>query len=175
MPEVDDVTLTQLKGAYALLDKLLKDPKTRPDAERLVKVHKPDFPTTNEVIEPVNKQIEALTKKFDDYVRKVEDDRQDREADAAFDRLRKSGYTDEGIGKIKNLMKERTIPDVEAAAALFEKQNPPASPAKPSGFESPNWGLGVENADDDTKLLFENEDRWAEKEAAKAWKEAASG
>jgi len=171
--EVDDAQLAQFKGAFQLLDKLLKDPKTRAATEKAIKVHKPDFPTSEEVLEPVASDISELRKEFKAFIQKTEEEKQDRAADDAFDRLRKSGYTDEGISKIKNIMKERTIPDVEAAAALFDKLNPPASPATPSGFEPKDWGLGIDSADEDTKLLFENEDRWAEKEAAKAWKDSA--
>jgi hypothetical protein len=171
MPEIDENTLSQLRGAHQLLDKLLRDPKTRRDAEKLVKVHRPDFPTVEDAAEPYIKQIAALEKKLDTFLESQSNAKQDAEADAAFGRLRASGYTDEGIGKIKNLMKERTIPDVEAAAALFDKLNP-APPPQPPGFRGTSWGIG-DTAEADNKLLFENEDQWAEQEAHRAWRETA--
>lgn len=170
MAEVDDAVLTRLKGAHALLDRLLRDPKTRREAEKLVKVHRPDFTTTDDVAAPYIEQISSLEKKLDEYITGEKHRKQDTEADAAFERLRKTGYTDEGIDKIKNLMKERTIPDVEAAAALFDKLNPPASPAPPSGFEGSAWNIG-DSKDESDKLLFEDPDRWAEQEAIKAFRE----
>jgi hypothetical protein len=174
MPEVDENTHARLNGAYQLLDQLLKDPRTREKAEELVKVHRPDFPTTSDVIEPTRKEIQELRKEFRDYLRKQEDDRQDILADDAFARHRKSGLTEEGEKAVKELMRKRTIPDVDAAVALYEKNMPKAEPAKPTGLgATPNFGFGKPTNDDD-KLLFENEDLWAEKEALKAWEESAA-
>lgn len=171
MPDVDDAHLAQLRGAQALLDKLLRDPKTRRDAEKLVKVHRPDFTTTEDVAAPYVEKIDKLEKKFDEYLENERNGKQDREADAAFKRLTDSGYTAEGLEKIKNLMKERTIPDVEAAAALYDKLNPPPPPTTPSNFTGTTWGIG-DTTDENDKLLFENEDRWAENEARKVWNDA---
>ena len=175
MPEIDEGTLAQLRGAYQLLDKMMKDPKTRRDAEKLVKVHKPDFPTTDDIAEPYVKQINALSEKLDKFLETQANAKQDAEADAAFGRLRQSGYTDEGIGKIKDLMKARTIPDVEAAAALFDKLNPPPPPAPATGFHGTSWGIGDTHDGAPDKLLFENEDAWAEQEANRVWKETSNG
>lgn len=174
MPEIDEGTLAQLRGAHQLLDKLLRDPKTRHDAEKLVKVHRPDFPTTEDAAAPYLKQIKTLEDKLDKFLEAQTNAKQDAEAEGAFGRLRASGYTDEGIGKIKKLMADRTIPDVEAAAALFDKLNP-APPPQPPGLHSTSWGIGDSTQDDDHKLLFENEDRWAEQEAHRAWKDTANG
>ena len=47
-------------------------------------------------------------------------------------KLMRSGYTDDGVAAVEKLAEERGIPDLEAAAALFEKLNPPAEPAHPA-------------------------------------------
>lgn len=48
--------------------------------------------------------------------------------------LRKIGYTDDGIEKIEQLAQERGIVDLEAAAALFDRMNPPQPVTASSGF-----------------------------------------
>lgn len=47
--------------------------------------------------------------------------------------LRRAGYTDEGIEKITKLAEERGLVDLDAAAALFDKMNPPAPVSQPGG------------------------------------------
>ena len=42
--------------------------------------------------------------------------------------LRDGGWREEGITAVEKLAQERGIPDLEVAAAFFEKQNPPAQP-----------------------------------------------
>ena len=70
-----------------------------------------------------------------------------------------------------NLDVVRRIPDPEAGAALFDKINP-AKEMPASGFMPTSWNFGGMGADEpDTKLLFENEDLWAEKEAMKIIRE----
>lgn len=174
MPEVDEATFNRLNGAYQLLDKMLKDGKTRRDTERLVKVHQPDFPTTDDVTQPIADEVKALRKDFSDHLKKLTEDRQDSEADAAFARHRASGLTEDGEKAVKELMRKHTIPHVDAAVALWEKSLPKPEPAKPTGLGSiPDFGFRTQPKDDNDKLLFENEDLWAEQEAAKAWNEAA--
>jgi len=49
---------------------------------------------------------------------------------------------------------------------------PAPAPQPPSGFVPTNWQIGqFDEKDTDTKMLFENEDRWAELEAIKALSE----
>ena len=61
-------------------------------------------------------------------------------------------------------MQERAIGDPEAAALLFDKLNPPPAVIK-DAFAPDSWNF-EQNAGPDVKGLFENEDRWADKEAA---------
>ena len=61
--------------------------------------------------------------------------------------LRNAGWRDEGIDAVVKHAEERGIPDLEVAAAHFEKLNPPPEPVQPSG--SGSWGFLEGNTDDD--------------------------
>ena len=120
---------------------------------------------------PEVQRLNKLEKTVTDFIGNFTTKEQDAEINAAFGRLREQGYTEEGIGKIKQLMVERKIADPEAGAALFDKINP-AKPLEHSGFQPTSWNFGgMGNDEPDTKMLFENEDLWAEKEAMKIIRE----
>jgi hypothetical protein len=53
--------------------------------------------------------------------------------------LARAGYTDQGIDAVEKFAEERGLPDLEAAAALFDRLNPPPEPAQPRG--SGGWNL----------------------------------
>lgn len=61
--------------------------------------------------------------------------------------LAKSGYTDQGIEAVEKFAEERGLPDLEAAAALFDRLNPPPEPAQPRGIGG--WNLFEEDTDTD--------------------------
>jgi cell fate (sporulation/competence/biofilm development) regulator YlbF (YheA/YmcA/DUF963 family) len=170
--EVDEQEYKTLRQARELLEKMNGNPKSRRDYQRALKVVVPDMVTDEERVAeaPEVKRLSSLEAKFDKFLEAQEKREQDNEVRSAFDRLRTAGYTDEGVGAIQKLMIERKIADPEAAAALFDKTNK-AKDIIPSGFAPTSWGFGAPPADDDTKLLFENEDAWAEKEARKAFLE----
>ena len=60
-----------------------------------------------------------------------------------------------------------------AAAAFWEKQNPP-KPAETSNFAPTAWGFGHKTEDKDLNLLFADEDAWADKEVRKVFSERNS-
>lgn len=170
MPEITDEENRILRNSTEVLNQLLRSPKTKRETERLIKTLHPDATTSEDHLAPVLDEVRAVGKKVDDFLTKTETDKQDSEFNAAIGRLRTAGYTDEGIEKIKQLMKDRLIPDVEAAAALFDKTT--TKPMTPSGFQPTNWGFGAPTEDKDLGLLFKDEDAWAEKEAQRAWTES---
>lgn len=53
--------------------------------------------------------------------------------------LARNGYTDQGIEAVEKFAEERGLPDLEAAAALFDRLNPPPEPAQPRG--QGGWNL----------------------------------
>lgn len=173
MAEVDDTELAILRGAHKLLDQLHASPKTRRQFQAAVKELHPSTITDDDRVKdaPEVQRLNKLEKTVTDFIGDFTTKSQDAEFNAAFGRLRDQGYTEEGVEKIKKLMVERRIPDPEAGAALFDKINP-AKELPPSGFQPSSWNFGGMGADEpDTKLLFEDEDRWAEREAAKVIRE----
>ncbi len=131
MAEISDENLRVLNGSKALLDKLLGSPKTRRQAEKLIKEHYPETVTSDDMAEPFVKEVS---------------------------------------GKVDDLMVEKEIPDIIVAADHWERQNPPKT-QEPSIMAPSDWGFGKKTDDEDLKLLFSDEDAWAEKEARKAWAE----
>jgi len=69
-----------------------------------------------------------------------------REVEGVKSRLKASGWTADGIAAVEKLAEERGIFDLEAAAALHEKMNPPPPPAEPNGMGS--WGFFEGAADE---------------------------
>ena len=131
--------------------------------------------TSEEVAEPFVKEIEtkveALSKDFKDFVKDFNGKKLDSKLEEGIKYLKNErDFTEEGIEKLKKLMVEKEIPDIVVAADHWERQNPP-KPQEPSIMAPTDWGFGRKTEDSDLKLLFEDEDAWAEKEARKAWSE----
>lgn len=171
--EVDETELSILRGAHKLLDQLTASPKTRRQFQSAVKQLYPATVTDEDRVNeaPEVQRLNKLEKTVTDFLETQKRRDDDNETTAAFGRLRDGGYTEEGITKIKQLMVDRKIADPEAGAALFDKINP-ATQLPPSGFMPTNWNFGaMADSEADTKLLFENEDAWAEREAMKVIRE----
>lgn len=151
MPEITDQELEAAKKAIALLQTLQGNPESRAHFERSLKVVDPKYETAEDqaarLTKPYEEKLEAFEKRWaerDESEQKAKADAEAAEAEAklnsGFDRLRKDGVTDEGMEKITALMKERTIPDPEAAYALWQRQNPPP-PAEQSAYKPQAWDL----------------------------------
>ena len=173
MPELSDEEITLLRGSKTLLDQLLKNPKTRRDAEKLIKTIHPEAVTTDDVAAPYIERIDGLEKKLDEFLKGVQGEKLDSRLEAQIRQLREDGYTEEGIEKIKEIMVKEQIPNAIAASKLWDKANPPPPP-EPTNFQPTDWGIGRKTDDPDLKLLFQDEDAWAEKEARKAWQDEAA-
>jgi len=173
MPELSDEEITLLRGSKTLLDQLLKNPKTRRDAEKLIKTIHPEAVTTDDVAAPYIERIDGLEKKLDEFLKGVQGEKLDSRLEAQIRQLREDGYTEEGIEKIKEIMVKEQIPNAIAASKLWDKANPPPPP-EPANFQPTDWGIGRKTDDPDLKLLFQDEDAWAEKEARKAWQDEAA-
>ena len=180
MPEIDDNEYRGLLQAKQVLSELML-PKTADRAQALIKEHHPDYATDRDKAAPHGKELkEEIFKELEAREKKKRDDDLDRNFNDKINALKLSaanpnGYTEEGIEKIKQLMRDRTIPDPEAAAALFDRLNP-QQPDAPSGYRPTGWNFGTAGKDDtDKKLLFEDPDAWADKEAKKVWDEVRKG
>lgn len=162
-----------LRGSKALMDKLLKSPKTRRDAERLVKILYPETTTTDDLAAPYVQRMDGLEAKLDEFFKRQDGEKLDNRLNAQLNELRTTrSYTEDGIEKIKKVMVEKSIPDAIAAADHWERQNPPVQNVE-SNFAPTDWGFGRKTEDADLNLLFKDEDQWAEREARRVWQEEA--
>lgn len=184
MAEISDDQLAVFQRGMALLQEASTKPETRRDFERLVKKLRPDVETTDDIAAnaaaPYVERIEAATSRIDDFIAaqaKQQADaleaQSDRLRDEAFGRLRQDGYTDDGLGAIKQLMVDRNIADPEAAAALFDRMNPKPIEGT-SSWEPPAWDLRGNAVERDVDGLFQNADAWADKEVYNVLKDIRS-
>lgn len=164
--EIDDGQYEQYRRALALLNTL--EQKGGLEFKKLVKkalpeVHVPEI----DIAQPVIDDVAALRKELSDFRDGLKAEKEDGALVARFSALKSEGWTEEGIDKIKQTMVDRKIPDVDAAVALFEKQNPKPAPVRESSYTPQRWNFA--SADDEDKsaqLLLADEEAWADNEVA---------
>jgi hypothetical protein len=167
--------------AKKILGELLS-PKTANRAQALIKEHHPDYATDRDKASPfIDEGVQAAKKVLEDHIKAEKDKDLDRKFNADLDHYRLSaanpnGFTDEGIDKLKGMMRDRQIYDVHAAVLAWNAQNP-AKPDIPSGYKPTDWNFGepIDKDDEDKKLLFRDPDAWADRDARKFWEELNSG
>lgn len=151
LKEIDEAEYNQLVALRGAASKIVANPQARKLLEQAQKLTDPNAatPTLDEEaarLAPVtalkselSEEIAALRKDREDEKRERTlasiSDRQNK----AFAQLRKDGYLDEGIEKIKKMMEDKGLLDVEDAVAIFERNNPPQVPVTPGGIGS--WGF----------------------------------
>jgi len=173
MAEISEEQLRILQGSKALLDKLLVSSKTRRQTEALIKEHFPDTQTSDDFAEPYVAEVRGLRKDLDEFKKELKGNKLDDRLAADIVHLKTDSggnWTDDGIEKLKKLMIEREIPSILDAAAVWDKRNPP-KPQEPSIMAPSDWGFGRKTEDKDLKLLWEDEDAWADQEARRVWAE----
>lgn len=168
MVEIDETQLIAQQNVVALVNKALANPKTRSAMQKIAREVNPDasvpeLDAKEEVLSVVEQERAArlaLEKRLDDEKAEREAEKQANafkaQWDSKKDRLRAEGWLDEGIEKVEAFAQERGIADLEAAAAYYEKLNPPADPVMPSGI----GGFDVFNPEshdtDEMKKLIES-------------------
>ena len=155
MIEMSEDEARALKGSKALMDQLLKNPKTRRDTEKLVKTLYPETTITDDIAAPYVEDIKELRTEFKAFLKSQEDQKIESKFNGQLQQLRDQGYTEDGLDKIKKLMVDESLPNALAAAAYYEKQHPP-EPMEPSALSPSDWGFGAPTDDEDTKLLFKS-------------------
>lgn len=176
--ELDEADYNSLIAAKKLLEQLNGDPKSRKHLTAGIKQHYPQTRTEDDIAEefaaPIREEVKASLSEVKDMLQRL-NEREQREAesrtladlDKAFGRLRQDyGYNEDGIDKIKSLMVDRSIPDPEAAAALYERLNPAPSETR-SSWEPDGWNLRDDAVETDVQGLFTDPDRWADREVGK--------
>lgn len=185
MADIDDTQLDTLQKGFALLQRLSTDPKTKREFERTLKTLHPDIETSDDVAQGIAKpyidKIEGMEKTIadrlaamDEREAKQREAAEVRETEEAFNRLKQAGYTDDGLGAIKQLMVDRRIADPEAAAALFDKQNP-RTDQRPAAWEPDSWNYQENAVEHDMSGLLKDPDKWADKQVAVVLNEMRRG
>lgn len=184
--EIDEVELLRLRKQDATVHALLANPKAKRKIFEAYKEHDPNARIPElEIEEAARAPVVELQKQVQTLTKKIEDDEAERKKNASLTalngniekgkaKLRKDGWTDEGLAALDKVMEERGILDVEVAAAFYEKQNPPATPATPRGVGGWNFVDQVQESDVDLKQLLDskgNNEALADKMAREALNE----
>ena len=186
--EVDEVELLRLRKQDQTVQHIWGNPKARRRIQEAVKEADPNMRIPElEIEEAAKAPVMALEKTVADLQKQIADDKAEREkndklnalnhsVETGFGKLRKSGWTDDGLVEVKKLMEERGIIDPEIAAAYYEKQHPPQVPATPSGVGAWNFGEVADDTDAYSKALMASKnaaenDSLVMREAGKALQE----
>ena len=185
--EVEESELQVLRNSKLLLDRFGADPRTRAKLMELVKIINPNvvIPEVDAKTE-VLKEVEVARKELADFKKQVEDEKAEatkQKSKAELDRmiadgrakLHGDGYTDEGITAIEKLMNERGIANYDAAAALWEKEQPKIEPVTPTDFGKA-WNFAKpDEKDEDHKLLLKDPKLFQQRQIQKFMTEQRAG
>lgn len=163
--EVDEAEYNRMAALTAVASKIVANPAAR---KRLEEAHKlvdpnastPTLDAERNQLEPVNAlkselstEIAALRKEREDEKRDATLARINAEQERAFTRLKtKHHYTDEGVEQVRKLMETKGLIDVDDAVAIFERTNPPPTPAMPSGHTGGSWNFADVTAEADKSI-----------------------
>lgn len=143
--EVDEEELKRSRTLTETIAKIMADPEAKLKIQEATKKVFPNAVTPEldavraraESEGGVAKEMAALKKQWEDE--KIEAANQ-RKLDAlktgiedGLARLRRQGWTDDGIDGVRKLMEEKGLLDVQIAADHFEKQHPPVGVVSPGG------------------------------------------
>ncbi len=167
--EIDEAELLEHRRMRGVIAKITADPKRKAQLEMLHKAVDPDVPTpTNDLLAPVDAAVSAVSKEMADLKKQLEDEKKESEkqrnlaqlsarVDDGLASLKRAGWMDEGIAKVKAIMEEKGLLDVDDAVAIFERRNPPPAPIAPGGSGAWNFMDGgvANDGDADIKRLIE--------------------
>ena len=167
MPEIDEVELLRLRKQDQTVHALMSNPAAKKKIFEAYKVVDPNARIPELDAEDAAKApVMALEKTVKEMQAKLDADAAEREKTAKLaslngnieqgkSKLRREGWTDEGIAAVEKVMEERGILDVEIAAAFYEKNNPPQIPATPRGYGGWNFIDNVQDNEADLKKLLD--------------------
>ncbi len=168
--EVDETqwrSATQVVGA---MEKLLASPKTR---RKVLEAHKELNPNASipeiDALQVGQDRYNTLEKLVLEQKAALDAEREARAEekraaelnsrwDAGRARLRRSGWSDEGIEKVEKFMQEKLVADHEVAAAAYEKMNPAPAPMSPAGNRFDLFSARTQSDDKATQLLLSGQE-----------------
>lgn len=148
MPELTEEQLTHLQQWANLGQALVGNKKTKVAAEKLVKMLDPNIETSEDAAEPLLAPMRDELADVRKQLKTITDGAAAYNEGQKFVALREAGYTDEGVEKIKEIMKTEGISNPHVAAAYFEKTNPPKVDIR--GVSSQNFGNDIFGIDAQT-------------------------
>lgn len=158
--ELDEVELQRLQRQDRTVHALMANPKAKKKIFEAYKEHDPNARIPELEIEAAAREpVTKLETEVSELRKQITDDKAEREkeqrlaalngsVESGMTKLRRAGWTDDGLTEVRKLMDERGILDPEIAAAYYEKQHPPQNPATPSGVGG--WNFMEAPAEDDT-------------------------
>lgn len=166
--EIDETELLNYRAIHGAVHEIMKNPKAAAKLIEAKKIALPNAPPGD--YERASAPLAEISEQLTTLQKQIADDKAERERAArvseftnswekAKGELRAQGYTDDGVVAIEKLAQERGIADLQAAAALFDKLNPPQQPITPTGFGT--WDFFDQGADgqpqeDYIKKLFDS-------------------
>lgn len=163
--EIDEAEYMKLRQLSGVVNTIMKNPDARKFVEKAHKLVDPNAATPTldrdaAIVAPVS----TLEKKIDDFIAsttKREDEREQNQKlnalkaqhEQGIAKLRRDGWTDDGIKAVEKLMDEKGLLDPLDAAAIHEKAHPPQAVAAPSGVGAWNFAEGIAAEDPLKKLL----------------------
>lgn len=165
MIEITEEEHNQLQALRGVAAKIVAKPESRRLLEQAQKLVDPNAatPLLDEEARALA-PVRDMEKKFADELAAIKKERDDekREAtlasiasrqEAGFAALRREGFLDEGIEKVKKLMEDKGLLDPKDAAAIFLRDNPPQMPATPSGgMTGTAWNFADTTVDSDKDI-----------------------
>lgn len=145
MREIDETELLANQQVVKAVQGMLGNPEARQLLLKAQKIINPQAVIPEiDAKKPVEDELEKLRQEMaaDRKARQEEKEKEEAERKAASFRdswekqkraLADQGYTDEGIKKIEEHAEKEGIPNLRAAAADFDRLNPPAAPVQSNG------------------------------------------
>lgn len=165
--EITEEELLTHRQLQSVVGKIMSNPKAALLVEQARKLVDPNAPTPRiEQDKLLNEPVEAIKKEFEDFKKQQAEEKAEFEkktrlealngtVTAGLAKLRRDGWTDDGIKEIEKLMEEKGILDPEIAAAYHEKMHPPQTPLTPGGSGAWNFMELPTDGDADLKKLIE--------------------
>lgn len=157
MPELTDEQYNHALNVDAFVRRGLANPKTR---RKMLEVQKTLYPETAipeiDESDPLRMEIRQLNERLDERDNKERLAAMNSKWSAGRHKLKKRGYTDEGLAQLEQFMEDSGIISHEHAAAAYEAAHPQPTPAQGSGAW--NFFAPPPEAGPDLKLLYEGRD-----------------
>jgi len=161
MREIDETEYVQMRNLVGTLGKMMAHPQARGMVLQAQKTVNPD------AVIPEIDAAAPLKAAQDDIRKMIEEDRAERKREreereegkrvseftnrweAKKKALREDGYSTEYVEGVEKLAQERGLADLDAAAALFDRLNPPPTVAAPGGGNWDIFGNADKGAEDE--------------------------